>query len=323
MGPFLLKRLFTFLATLSVASVVVFVVLELLPGNAAEVILGDTATQESLAALNAKLGLDRPAATRYIDWVGGLLSGNTARSISYDTPTAELIVERLHVTLPLALMAMTMTVLLALALGVYAASRHNQLGDLGVMAASQLGIAIPNFWFAILLILLFAVQLQWVSAGGFPGWVDEDSARITWAAVGEAVKALILPAVALALVQAAILARVTRSAVIDVMREDFVRTARAKGLSRRQALWRHVLRNAMIPVLTVAGLQFANLITGTIVIENVFVLPGVGRLVFQAISNRDLIVVRDVVMLLAAVVVLVNFLVDILYAVIDPRLRQA
>ena len=317
-GPFLLKRLATLLATLAVASLVVFAVLEVLPGNAAEVILGDTATPESLAALNAKLGLDQPAATRYANWVSGLLRGDTARSISYDTPTAELISERLRVTLPLALMAMTLTVALALGLGVYAASRHNRLGDVGVMAASQLGIAIPNFWFAILLILLFAVQLQWVSAGGFPGWTEDDGGGL-W----QGLRALILPAVALALVQAAILARVTRSAVIDVMREDFVRTARAKGLSERQALWRHVLRNAMIPVLTVAGLQFANLITGTIVVENVFVLPGIGRLVFQAISNRDLIVVRDVVMLLAAVVVFVNFIVDVLYAVIDPRLRTA
>ncbi|MCY7316339.1 MAG: ABC transporter permease [Rubrivivax sp.] len=317
MGPFLIKRLATLLATLAVASVVVFAVLELLPGNAAEIILGDTATPESLAALNTRLGLDRPPWVRYADWVGGLLQGRTATSISYDTSTAELIAERLRVSLPLALMAMLLTVALALGLGVYAASRHNRAGDVGVMALSQLGIAIPNFWFAILLILVFAVQLQWVSAGGFPGWTADEGGGL-WAGV----VALILPAVALALVQAAILARVTRSAVLDVMREDFVRTARAKGLSRRAALWRHVLRNALIPVLTVGGLQFANLITGTIVVENVFVLPGIGRLVFQAISNRDLIVVRDVVMLLAAVVVLVNFIVDVLYAVIDPRLRH-
>ena len=318
MGPFLLKRIATFLATLAVASVVVFAVLELLPGNAAEVILGDTATPESLAALQAKLGLDRPALVRYGDWVGGLLRGETANSISYDTPTAELIGERLRVTLPLAVLSMVLTVVLALGLGLYAAARHNQLGDLGVMAASQVGIAIPNFWFAILLILLFAVHLQWVSAGGFPGWTEDEGGGV-W----EGLQALILPSIALALEQAAILARVTRSAVLEVMREDFVRTARAKGLSRRQALWGHVLRNAMIPVLTVAGLQFANLITGTIVVENVFVLPGIGRLVFQAISNRDLVVVRDVVMLLAGVVVIVNFVVDLLYAVIDPRLRTS
>ena len=313
---FLLKRFFTLVITLVVASAVVFAVLELLPGNAAEMILGDTATPESLAALQNKLGLDRPPVQRYTGWVGGLLSGQTSLSVSYDTPTAELISERLRVTLPLAVLAMALTVVLALTLGVFAASRHNRLGDVGVMALSQVGMAIPNFWFAILLILLFAVQLQWVSAGGFPGWTEDEGGGL-W----EGLKALILPAIALAVVQAAILARVTRSAVLEVMREDFVRTARAKGLSKRQALWRHVLRNAMIPVLTVMGLQFANLITGTIVVENVFVLPGIGRLIFQAISNRDLVLVRDVVMLLAAAVVMVNFFVDVLYAVVDPRLR--
>jgi peptide/nickel transport system permease protein len=317
MSVFLVRRFVTFAATLAVASLVVFGVLELLPGNAAEVILGDTATPESLAALQARLGLDRPAPVRYLDWIGGLLQGRTTDSISYGSPTAELIAERLAVTVPLAVLSMALTVVLALTLGVYAASRHNRFGDVGVMAASQLGIALPSFWFAILLILLFAVKLQWVSAGGFPGWSEEDGGG-----VAEGLKTLLLPALALALVQAAILARVTRSAVLEVMREDYVRTARAKGLTRRQAMWGHVLRNAMIPVLTVMGLQFANLITGTIVIENVFVLPGIGRLVFQAISNRDLVVVRDVVMLLAAVVVVVNFVVDLLYAVIDPRLRR-
>jgi peptide/nickel transport system permease protein len=314
---FLIKRLATLALTLAVASMVVFAVLELLPGNAAEAILGDTATPESLAALQAKLGLDRPPLQRYTDWVHGLLTGHTAISSSYDTPTAELIGQRLHVTLPLALLAMGLTVVLALSLGVYAAARHHRPGDVGVMALSQLGIAIPNFWFAILLILLFAVHLEWVSAGGFPGWTEDDGGGL-W----DGLKALILPAISLALVQAAILARVTRSAVLEVMREDFVRTARARGLTRRQALWRHVLRNAMIPVLTVMGLQFANLVTGTIVVENVFVLPGVGRLVFQAIANRDLVVVRDVVLLLAGVVVVVNFAVDVAYALIDPRLRR-
>lgn len=314
---FLLRRLLTLATTLALASVVVFAVLELLPGSAAEMILGDTATPEAVQALSRRLGLDRPALQRYGDWVGGLLQGRTADSISYGEPTSGLILERLAVTAPLALLAMLVTTLLALSLGIYAAARHNGLADLGVMAASQVGIAIPNFWFAILLILLFAVKLQWVSAGGFPGWSEEDDGGL-WPGL----RALALPALALALVQAAILARVTRSAVLEVMREDFVRTARAKGLTRRQALLRHVLRNAMIPVLTVMGLQFANLLTGTIVVENVFVLPGIGRLVFQAIANRDLVVVRDVVMLLAAMVVAVNFAVDVLYAVVDPRLRR-
>ncbi len=313
---FFLKRLATLLLTLAAASVVVFAVLELLPGNAAAIILGDSATAESLAALEARMGLDRPPLQRYLAWTGGLLRGETADSLSYDVPTAELLAERLQVTLPLAVMAMLLTVAMAIGLGVFAASRHRRAGDVGVMALSQMGIAIPNFWFAILLILLFSVHLQWFSAGGFPGWLEADGGGL-WPGL----QALLLPALSLAAAQAAILARVTRSAVLDAMREDFVRTARAKGLSRRQALLRHVLRNAMIPVLTVAGLQFANLLTGTIVIENVFVLPGIGRLVFQAVGNRDLVVVRDVVMLLAAMVVAVNFVVDLAVAWVDPRVR--
>ena len=316
MSSFVLQRFFSFFATLAVTSVVVFGVLEWLPGNAAQVILGETATPESLAAMEEKLGLNQPALSRYVEWVGGLLQGQSGMSISYDTPTAVLMMERMHVTLPLAIMAMSMTTIMALCLGLYAASKQNSRGDIGVMTLSQLGLAVPNFWLAILLILLFAVHLQWVSAGGFPGWSEEDGGGF-WAGLA----ALILPAMALAAVQTAILTRVTRSAVIESMSEDYVRTARAKGLSKQQVLWRHVLRNAMIPVVTVMGLQFGNLITSAIVIENVFVLPGIGRLIFQAIANRDLIVVRDVVMLLSAMVILINFFIDLLYAWIDPRLK--
>jgi peptide/nickel transport system permease protein len=312
MSIFLLKRFATFVATLLAASVLIFAVQRVLPGNAAEVMLGDSATPEAVKALSEKLGLDRPLTARYESWIKGLATGDLGTSVSYDTPISQLIQERLAVTAPLALMAMILTTLIALTLGIYAASRHNQLGDVGVMVASQLGIAIPNFWFAILLILVFSVKLRWFSAGGFPGWEDDP-----W----QAFKSLILPALALAVVQSAILARITRSAVLDVLREDFVRTARAKGLSKRQVLWRHVLRNAFVPVLTVMGLQFANLLTGTVVIENVFSLPGLGRLIFQAIANRDLLVVQNVVMLLAAAVILINFIVDVLYAVIDPRLK--
>ncbi len=309
---FLLKRLFTFVATLLVASAVVFAVLDVLPGNAAEMMLGDTATSETLKALSTKLGLDQPPLVRYGQWMKGLATWELGNSISYDTPITQLVAERMVVTVPLAVMAMALTTVLALSLGLFAASRHNQPGDVGVMVASQLGIAVPNFWFAILLILLFAVKLQWFSAGGFTGWSEDP-----W----EAFMSLVLPAIALAVVQAAILTRITRSAVLDVLREDFVRTARAKGLSQRAVLWRHVLRNAFVPVLTVMGLQFANLLTGTIIIENVFSLPGLGRLVFQAIANRDLGVVRNVVMLLAASVIVINFIVDVLYAVVDPRLK--
>ena len=314
MSLFLLKRLLTLLATLVGASVVVFLVLEILPGNAAQMLMGPDAAPEAVQALAVKLGLDLPPMQRYWQWVSGMLVGELGTSYAYSSPVLELVLERLALTVPLAVMAMALTTVLALVVGVYAASRHNRLGDVGLMGLTQLGIAVPNFWFAILLILLFSVHLQWFSAGGFPGW-DEG--------VADALKALLLPALSLAVVQAAILARITRSAVLEVLREDFVRTARAKGLSQRATLWRHVLRNAMIPVVTVMGLQFANLLAGTIVVENVFYLPGLGRLIFQSISNRDLIVVRNCVMLLATMVIVVNFVVDVLYAVIDPRVKAS
>jgi peptide/nickel transport system permease protein len=314
MSLFLFKRVLTLLATLIGTSVVVFLVLEILPGNAAQILMGPDASPDAVAALAAKLGLDQPAFTRYWQWVSGLVVGDLGLSYAYSTPVHELVLERLTLTVPLAVLSMALTTVLALCAGLYAASRHNRLGDVTIMGLTQAGIAIPNFWFAILLILLFSVHLKWFSAGGFPGWEDDP-----W----EALQALILPALSLAVVQSAILARITRSAVLEVLREDFVRTARAKGLSRRAALWGHVLRNAMIPVVTVMGLQFAELLAGTIVVETVFSLPGLGRLIFQSISNRDLIVVRNCVMLLAAMVVVVNFIVDVLYAVIDPRVKAS
>lgn len=314
MGLFLFKRLITLIATLVGTSVVVFLVLEILPGNAAQIIMGPDAAPEAVEAMARKLGLDRPGWERYWDWIAGMLRGDLGTSYAYSTPVAELVLERLSLTVPLALLAMAFTTVLALAAGIYAASRHNKLGDVGVMGLTQVGIAIPNFWFAILLILLFSVHLGWLSAGGFPGWEE---------GLLPGLRALLLPALSLAVVQAAILARFTRSAVLEVLREDFVRTARAKGVSRRATLWGHVLRNALIPVITVMGLQFAELLAGTIVVESVFYLPGLGRLIFQSISNRDLIVVRNCVMLLAAMVVIVNFVVDILYAVIDPRVKAS
>ena len=314
MSVFLFKRLITLIATLIGASVVIFLVLEILPGNAAQILMGPDASPEAVQALAVKLGIDRPPLERYWSWVGGMLTGDLGISYAYSTPVNELVLERLALTVPLALMAMAMATVLALVAGIYAAANHNKAADVGLMALTQVGIAIPNFWFAILLILLFSVHLGWFAAGGFPGW-DEG--------VLQGLKALLLPAIALAMVQAAILARITRSAVLEVLREDYVRTARAKGASRRRTLWGHVLRNALIPVITVMGLQFAELLAGTIVVENVFYLPGLGRLIFQSISNRDLVVVRNCVMLLAAMVVIVNFVVDILYSVIDPRVKAS
>jgi len=306
------KRFASLAATLLVATLLVFLVLEVLPGDPAEVMLGVNAQDDTLAALRAELGLDRPAPARYLDWVTGFATGDLGTSYTYSVPVAELVADRVTVSLPLALFALALSTLIALPVGVYAARHRGGWQDGGIMALTQIGIAVPNFWFAMLLVYLFAVTLRLVPSGGFPGWE---------AGLLPALQALVLPAVALALPQAAILARVMRSALIDALHEDYVRTARAKGLTRHAALWRHAVRNAVIPVLTILGLQFSFLIAGTIIIENVFYLPGLGRLIFQAITQRDLIVVKSVVVLLVASVILVTFLVDLAYAAADPRLR--
>ncbi len=309
---FLVKRLFTLVLTLVVATLVVFVVLEILPGDPASVMLGINAQPETLNALREELGLNQPVWLRYTQWVAGLARGNLGISYTYDVPVSELILSRISVSFPLALMAMTLSTLMAIPLGILAASNHNKSMDFLVMGFSQLGIAIPNFWFAMLLTILFSVTLGLLPAGGFAGWD---------AGIIPALKSLLLPTRALALPQAAILTRITRSALLEVLEEDFIRTARAKGVSNQGALWKHALGNALIPVVTIMGLQFSFLLAGTIIIENVFYLPGIGRLIFQAVSQRDLIVVKNLVILLAGAVIMINFLVDLLYAVIDPRLR--
>ncbi|MHC5652809.1 ABC transporter permease [Stappia sp. ICDLI1TA098] len=307
------KRLASLVATLIVASFVIFFVLEILPGDPAEVMLGINAQEDTLAALRSEFGLDRPPLERYADWLAGFASGDLGQSYTYAVPVSELIAGRIAVSLPLALLALALSTAIAFPVGVYAAARRGRWQDGGIMALTQIGIAVPNFWFAMLLVYVFAVVLRMVPSGGFPGWE---------AGLAPALTALALPAIALALPQAAILARVMRSALIDALHEDYVRTARAKGLTRTAVLWRHALRNALIPVLTILGLQFSFLIAGTIIIENVFYLPGLGRLVFQAIGQRDLIVVRSVVLLLVATVIAVTFLVDMTYALADPRLRR-
>ena len=312
MAAYLAKRFLIALATLIVASMVVFAVLEILPGDPAQLMLGMNASPDAVEALREQMGLNQPVVLRYLAWIGGLAVGDFGRSFTYSSPVIELIAERAIVSVPLALMSLALSTVIAIPVGLYAAARRGRASDTAMMGAAQVGVAIPNFWFALLLIYMFAVWLRLVPAGGFPGWS---------AGIWPGVRSLLLPAIALALPQAAILARVTRSAMLEVLGEDYIRTARAKGMPRRVVLWRHALRNALIPVLTIMGLQFAFLLAGTIIIENVFYLPGLGRLVFQAITQRDLIVVEGVVMLLVASVVIVNLAVDLTYALVDPRLR--
>lgn len=313
MTAYLLRRFVSLSLSLVAASLVIFLVMEVVPGDPASFMMGINADPAAVAALRTQLGLDDPLPLRYLSWVAGLLQGDFGVSYTYRVPVSELISERVAISLPLTLYALALSTLIAFPAGILAAAKRNSAADVSVMGATQLGVAIPNFWFAMILVLVFAINLRWFSAGGFPGWE---------AGFWPAIKALTLPAIALALPQASILARVMRSSLIDTLDEDFMRTARAKGLSRGQALRRHALRNALIPVLTIIGLQFSFLLAGGIIIENVFYLPGLGRLVFQAITQRDLIVVRSVVILLVFAVIVVTFLVDLAYAAADPRLRR-
>jgi peptide/nickel transport system permease protein len=312
MTAYFIQKTTTLAVLLFLVSITIFAVLFVLPGDPAQIILGINASPETLAALRARMGLDQPFLVQYGQWIGGLLKGSGGHSITYDVPVVSLIGSRLSVTGPLAIMAMAIAVSVALPMGVYAARHQNRPGDAAVMAGTQLGLAIPEFWMGILLMLLFSVHWGAFAAGGFPGWAES-----VWGSL----KALWLPALALGLIRAAILTRLTRSAMLEVLREDYVRTARAKGLKERSVIYGHALKNALIPVLTIFGLQMGQLLAGAIIIENVFTLPGLGRLVFQAIGQRDLPVVREVVLFMAAAVVIVNYLVDISYAVVDPRIR--
>ena len=312
MIEFLSRRLFAALITLMLATVVVFAVVEVLPGDPALVMLGTDARPDTLAALRAKYGFDQPLLTRYWQWIGGLLTFDLGSSHAYGTSVAKLIGDRLQVTLPLGALALGWAIVVAVPLGVFAAWKHGRAGDWGVIGFTQIGISIPNFWFGIVLVLLFAVTWQIFPAGGFPGW-KQDPAR--------SVLSLILPALSLSLSEIAILARVTRSAMLDTLREDYVRTARAKGAPESTVLFRHALRNALIPVTTVAGLIAGFLIAGAVIIESVFRLPGVGQLVYDSINNRDLVVIKNVVVLFTILVLVVNLLVDLAYALLDPRPR--
>ena len=312
MAPYLIKKLITLILLLWLVSIAVFSVLFVLPGDPAQIMLGINATPESLANLRAELRLDQPFWAQYLNWLTHLITGRGSRSLTYDLPVYDLMISRLAVTGPMALLAMIFAVVCSLPLGIYAARHQNLPAAVSVMFLTQLGLATPEFWLGILLILLLSVKLGWFAAGGFPGWATD-----AWGSF----KALLLPAFALGAIRASILTRLTRSSMLEVLGEDYIRTARAKGLKDRTIIYTHALRNALIPVLTIMGLQLGQLLAGAIIIENVYYLPGLGRLVFNAIGQRDLPVVRDVVLFMAAAVVMVNFIVDIAYAYVDPRIK--
>jgi len=309
---YVVRRVAALAVTLLFVSLLVFVVVRVLPGDPALIILGLEASPDSVARVRNALGLDQPIPFQYARWVGRALGGTSGRSIQYDLPVGTLILSRLTVTLPLTLLAAGFMIAAAIPLGVFAATRHRRWGDYLTMTLSQLGVAVPGFWAGLLLILLFSVRLGWMQSGGFDGW---------GAGLWHGLRSLLLPAVALGLFQFAVLARTTRSALLEVLREEYVKTARAKGVAERTVLFRHALRNALIPIVTVAGIQLGQLLAGSIILESVFYLPGLGRLTLAAISARDLPVVQGVVLFVAGMIVIVNAAVDILYGILDPRIR--
>ncbi len=312
MTRFLLTRIFILMVTLLLVSLVIFVVLMVIPGDPAQIILGIHTTPETLQHLRHRLALDQPVVNQYLHYMRSLLSGDLGRSITYDVSIRSLILTRLQVTVPLAILSMIFAILISIPVGIYSSLHRNRAGDYGIMVFSQIGLAVPAFWAGILLILLFAVTLHWLPAGGFQPWGAHP--------IG-AFQSLLLPALSLGFVRAAVLTRMTRSSMLEVLGEDYIRTARSKGLSKGRIIFKHAFRNAIIPVVTIIGLQAGDLLAGAIIIENVFHLPGIGRLVFEAIGQRDLPVIQGVVLLIATVIVVINFMIDLAYRYLDPRIR--
>lgn len=312
MKAYLIKRFSILLVTLILVSMIIFAVLMVIPGDPAQIILGIHATPETLRELRRQLGLDQPVVIQYLTYMKKLVMGDMGRSIAYDVPIRSLIFSRLQVTIPLAILSMILAIFLSIPMGTYSALHRNRIGDYGIMIFSQIGLAVPAFWAGILLILLFAVTLHLLPAGGFESWVRDPM---------RALNSLLLPAFSLGFVRAAVLTRMTRSSMLEVLGEDYIRTARSKGLPKRMVVYKHAFRNAIIPVITIIGLQAADLLAGAIIIENVFYLPGIGRLVFEAIGQRDLPVVQGVVLFIAMLIVIINFVTDIAYRYLDPRIR--
>lgn len=309
-----LRRLGVFATTVVVASIVTFVLLSILPGNAARIALGVQATEADVAAQTVAMGLDRPAFVRYVDWFGHVLIGDFGTSTVSRQPIGPEISEALTITVILVVTSVVLALLFAIPFGILTAVRQRKPDGALLSGISQIGVAVPGFLAGMLLVTVFAVTLRWLPAGG---WVNPSDDFVGF------IEHLILPAIALGSVQGAVLSRYVRSSVLEVMREDFMRTARAKGLGAGRALFKHGLRNAAVPVMTVLGLQIATLLVGAVVIERVFSIPGLGSLLLDKVALRDLPAVQGIVLVLVVFVLVLNFAVDLAFTVIDPRLRSA
>jgi peptide/nickel transport system permease protein len=313
-AEFLIRRLLISSLVLTLVSVLVFAALRLLPGDPARVMAGTEADDAGLAAVREKYGLDDPIPVQYGRWVALAARGDLGESIRTRLPVAAVIVQKLPITVELALLSLLFALAVALPMGVLSAARKNSAWDWLANAVSLSGVSIPNFWLGILLILLFSVYLRWLPASGFIPFGQDPLRNLTH---------MLMPVVALGTRQAAVLMRQTRNAVIEALASDYVRTARAKGLASRSVLLRHALRNSLIPVVTMLGLQAGALIGGAVVTELIFVIPGFGRLILEAVFNRDYPMVQGVILLTASGYVLINLLVDVSYSLVNPRIRVA
>jgi peptide/nickel transport system permease protein len=313
MTGFVIRRILSAIPVLFVVSLVTFLIMWLVPGDISAEIAGTDATPEDLQAIRERLGLDRPIWERALSWYGALLQGDLGYSYLLNRSVADAVLERLPVTLSLAGIALVLATAMGMLLGILAAVRHNTILDQGAMVTALVGLSVPDFWFGIVLIILFGVWLGWLPTGGFVPLTEDP---LGWA------RSMVLPAFTLALTQMGVIARMTRSAMLDVLGQDYIRTARAKGMKPRTVIFRHGLRNAMIPIVTVIGVLTGVLLSGAVVIETVFSLPGVGRLIIGAIQRRDFPIIQGGLMVTACVFVFVNILVDIAYTWFDPRVRD-
>ena len=306
------SRLVSAVPILLIVSLMTFSLMHFIPGDPAEAIAGLSATPAQIAQLRHDLGLDEPFMTQLVTWYGGVFQGNLGRSILMGQPVTDVMLFRLPVTIALAAYALVLTLLIGLVAGVFAALRHNTWVDQVAMVFSMFGISVPNFWLGLLMIIVFAVWLGWLPTGGYIAFTADP---IGW------LRTSTMPAVSLALLQVGLLARITRSTMLEVLRQDFIRTARAKGLPRRLVVVKHALANALIPITTVIGIIVSLSISGSVVTESLFSIPGVGQLLTQAVLNRDYPLVQGGLLMVTALLVLVNVLVDVSYALLDPRVR--
>ncbi|MCC2250299.1 ABC transporter permease [Virgibacillus sp. AGTR] len=309
---YILYKLATFVATMTLVSIIIFFVFQLLPGNPAHIILGIEAEQAQIQQLEQELGLDKQATERYVDWVTGLFQADLGESLKYQLPVSDILVDRIPVTFSLGILSILLTIIIGIPLGILIARTKGKWISVVLSIMTQLGIAIPSFWFGFILILVFGVILSLFPTYGYVPWSEDFFG---------ALRALFLPSLVIAISNIAVIIRYLRNTILDQANMEYVRTARCKGLTERKIMYGHILRNALIPVITILGLTIADTLGGSIIIENVFALPGLGNLLIESISSRDFPLVQSMVLYIAVLVITINFIVDLLYKVIDPRIR--